>query len=189
MIAPPVERGLIAAAKEVAVIAEMSSTKLAPGKVLHTSPAIGNNAGITTPVVELTQERMPELAARIGAAVRSVMKEVRKSEIILMLPSVSMTFTRAPTPQIKISVPHGIPLMAAFFIGYTEKYKYRCCQESKKASVQLKTDTADNHDDDRTDRITLFSVKSRNFRKLQRILIRYLPAFVHNIHNTGEYKA
>ena len=28
-----------------------------------------------------------------------------------------------------------------------------------------------------------------DIHKLQRILIRYLPAFVHNIHNTGEYKA
>ena len=70
MIAPPVDRGLIAAAKDVATTVEISSTKLTePANSAATSAAMGNRAGMTTPVVELTQLRMPEVAARMGVAV------------------------------------------------------------------------------------------------------------------------
>ena len=78
------------------------------------SAAIGYKVGITTPVVELTHERMPELAAIIGVAVCSFIKLVRKSEIKVIPPSSVITFTRSPTPTIRIKVPQGIPLIAFF---------------------------------------------------------------------------
>ena len=47
------------------------------------SEQIGKRAGMTTPVVELTQLRMPEVAAKIGVALFGPMRLVRKSEIRL----------------------------------------------------------------------------------------------------------
>ena len=56
----------------------------------------------------------PEVAARMGVAVFSLMKLVRKSEIRVIPPRVWMTFTSTPMPQMRISVPQGMVLMAFF---------------------------------------------------------------------------
>ena len=60
---------------------------MTPAKRWQISAEIGYRVGMTTAVVELTQDRIPEVAAIIGVAVCSVMKEASVSEIRSMPPS------------------------------------------------------------------------------------------------------
>ena len=61
--------------------------------MVTTSEQIGNRAGMTTPVVELTQDRMPEVAARTGVAVLGPISFCSRLEIMSMPPIMSMTET------------------------------------------------------------------------------------------------
>src|SRR5574344_225067 len=138
IMAPPVERGLIAAAKEVAVIAEINSTKLTSANLLQISAAIGYMVGITTAVVELTQDKIPEEAAIMGTAVRSVMKELKPSEISLIPPKIPIMFTKTPTPQIMINVPQGIPLIAFCASAQPKKIRMVDITKAKRPVSSLK---------------------------------------------------
>lgn len=97
-MAPPVERGLILCTKEVAVIAEINSTKLTSSKsIANFQYNSGYMVGITTAVVELTQDKIPEEAAIMGTAVRSVVKELKPSEISLIPPKYQSCLQNANT--------------------------------------------------------------------------------------------
>lgn len=67
--------------------------------------------------------------------------------------------------------------------------QHRCPSRKQKSGIQLKTDAADNHDHNCCHSDALFSIELRNFRKLHRIICFYFVSFIQNIYNQRKHKS
>lgn len=186
MIAPPVDRGLIAAAKDVATTVEISSTKLTePANSAATSAAMGNRAGMTRayPAQDaggcgkdggggfFRHQAGEEVGDQVDAA--------------QLLDDINQGAHAADEHQ---SSP-GDTLNGFLFIGAAQQNQHGGGNEGKQSGVKLEADAADNHDNDGRDGAKLILVKFGNFRQLQRVVGLNLVTLKGDVQNQREEKA
>ncbi len=93
---------------------------------------------MTTAVVELTQDRIPEVAAMIGVAVCSVIKEARVSEIRSMPPKrLIMLTSYTHTTDHEQGAPRDA-LNSFLLIGTSKQDQNRCHDKCKRPVSNLK---------------------------------------------------